>query len=56
MKGLSSMKLQERDHLIEWIMLIEDLRPGSLDLLSDDEVENKYHLAMKKQEDESINS
>jgi len=55
-KGLSSMKTQERNHLIEWIMLIENLHPGSLDKLHDYEIIEKYHLALKKLEDESINA
>lgn len=39
---------QERSHLIEWIILIDGICPNALIQLNDDQLENRYMLAMKK--------
>lgn len=39
---------KERLHLIEWIVLIDEIHLNALMQLSDEELEKRYMLSMKK--------
>ncbi|EEM93148.1 MULTISPECIES: BH0509 family protein [Bacillus cereus group] len=42
------MSEKERSHLMEWIILIDEVSRSSLIILNDDELEKKYMLSVKK--------
>lgn len=42
------MSEQERVHLIEWILLLDDILPSHLQKISDEELENTYVLTITK--------
>jgi hypothetical protein len=49
------MNENERNHLIEWINLIEGSCPPGIKTCSDEEIITKYHFALMKAEDEVLN-
>ncbi|MDR5021393.1 BH0509 family protein [Bacillus thuringiensis] len=42
------MSEKERSHLIEWIILIDEISRNALIVLNDDELEKRYMLSVKK--------
>ncbi|WP_142310532.1 BH0509 family protein [Bacillus wiedmannii] len=42
------MSEQERLHLIEWIILLDDILPSHLQKISDEEIEKTYFLTITK--------